>query len=115
MGKGNRRDREYDLNDKLKFENDKLKRELKTIRKQLERYINAEEKGLIENGMIVPSQKRKNEEQQEQILANRWLCHDCGIGTLKLVIFGNRYMRCCDNCGKHTKSQPLHNKIEEVE
>jgi ribosomal protein L37AE/L43A len=104
MGKhshSNRGGKEYDLIDRLKHENQKLKRELKTARKMLDRYLVAEEKGLIEEGVIVPSQKREKEAE----LVEQWTCYECGKGVLRLIRIGNRYFRKCSHCDKHTKSQ----------
>jgi hypothetical protein len=112
MGKsGKYTDKELDLLDKLKHENEKLKRELKTTRKQLDRYAVAEEKGLIEKGVVTMGQKRRD----EKALVEKWRCYDCNQGILKLVILGNRYLRICDVCGKRTKSQVWHDKVEGIE
>lgn len=104
MGKnarGHKTDKEYDLLYKLKNENKKLKRDLKAARKLLDRYLVAEEKGLIEENVIVPSKKREKEKE----LREQWACHDCENGVLRLIRVGNRYFRKCDHCGKNTKSQ----------
>jgi hypothetical protein len=96
-----RKNQEYELVDRLKHENARLKRELKRARKALDRYAVAEEKGLIDQGVVVPSKKRQLEKEMKE----RWACHSCETGILRLIILGNRYFRKCDNCAKHTKSQ----------
>ncbi|NVM34018.1 MAG: hypothetical protein HWN81_00380 [Candidatus Lokiarchaeota archaeon] len=101
MARGNYTDKEFDLLDRLKKENKRLKRDLKATRKMLDRYSVAEEKGLIDEGAIMPSKKR----QKEKELQEKWKCHDCEKGVLELIIIGNRYFRKCNNCDKHTKSQ----------
>jgi len=96
-----RKDKEFDLLDRLKKENQILKRDLKSARKMLDRYLVAEDKGLIQEDIICPSKKR----QKEQELKEQWRCYTCNIGVLRLIRAGNRYFRKCDNCGKNTKSQ----------
>lgn len=110
MSKTYKRDQDYDLTDKLKRENKKLKREIKQLRKLLDRFEVSEEKGLIEEGVILPSKKR----QKEQELKKRWTCHQCSKGILRLIIVGNRYFRKCDNCDKHTKSQIWDDSVEGI-
>ena len=94
-------DKELALVDKLKHQNKKLKRELKVARKMLDRYNVAEEKGLIDEDVIVPGKKRN----KEQELKDLWRCYECEVGVLKRINIGNSYFRICDKCGKHTKPQ----------
>ena len=111
MSRGRYTDQEFDLLERLKHENKKLKRELKAARKMLDRYQVAEQAGLIEDDVILPSKKR----QREQKLKELWSCHekDCG-GVLELVLIGNRYLRICNGCGKHTKTQALEDRDVEA-
>lgn len=111
MGKGIKTDKEFNIADRLKHENRKLKRSLKAARKLLDRYAIAEEKGLIDEGAIVPSKKR----QKEQELTEQWTCYKCEIGVLKITKFGNRYFRKCTNCDRHTKSQVWDPSVEGIE
>jgi len=104
----NKQNKEIDPINKLKQENKRLKRELKSARKLLDRYLVAEEKGLIEEDIIVPSKKR----QKEKELIEQWKCYSCDVGVLRLIRAGNRYFRKCDNCGKNTKSQLWDSKTE---
>ena len=109
-------DKEFDLENRLKHENKKLKRELKAARKLLDRYRMAEEKGLIDEGAIVPSKKRNKEKE----LQEQWACFTCGQGVLRLkrILTGTpqeRYYRLCDGCGKQTKVQLWHEGVEGIE
>ena len=110
MSKSKYTEKEIDLLDKLKHENRKLKRELKVARKMLDRYGVAEEKGLIDERVIMPSKKRHKEKE----LSDKWRCHDCEIGVLELIIIGNRYFRKCNHCDKHTKSQLWEDAVKGV-
>lgn len=110
MGKSFKTDKEIEQIDRLKYENKKLKRSLKQLRKLLDRYEVAEEKGLIDEGTIIPSKKR----QKEQELLERWKCYSCERGVLRLIIVGNRYFRKCDSCGKNTKSQVWGDSVEGI-
>lgn len=105
-----RASREHDQLERLKNENRKLKRELKTARKLLDRYCVAEEKGLIEEDVILPSKKRLKEDE----LLKRWECYECHEGVLELIIIGNRYFRKCNHCGKNTKTQIWDETVEGV-
>ena len=100
-------DKELDLLDKLKHENKKLKRELKAARKTLDRYIVAEKIGLFDGEKVIPSKKRK----EVTSIYERWSCHDCGKGCLEIILIGNRYIRQCNECGKRTKSQIIHDEL----
>ena len=111
MGKNPRTDKEFDLLDKLKHENAHLKRELKRARKMLDRYDVAEESGLIDENVIVPSRKRKKEAE----LIKLWKCYACEIGVLKIMRIGNRYLRICTNCDKRTKSQIWDDSVKGIE
>jgi hypothetical protein len=78
----------------------------------LDRYQVAEEKGLIsDDGVIMQSKKRI----EENDLVEKWQCYDCTDGILRLVIFGNRYVRICDCCGKRTKSQIWDENVKGVQ
>lgn len=101
-------DKELELVDKLKHENKKLKREIKAVRKMLDRYLVAEDKGLIDEGIITPGKKR----QKEKEIKEHWKCHDCENGYLFIIQVGNRYFRKCNGCGKHTRSQIWDDKVE---
>ena len=103
-------DKEYDTIDRLKHENRKLKRALKQTRKLLDRYCVAEDKGLIDGDVIVPSKKR----QKEKELQEKWKCYECEHGVLELIIIGNRYFRKCNQCGKNTKTQVWDESVEGV-
>lgn len=107
MGKGFRSDKEYDLLDKLKYENQKLKRELKAARKLLDRYQVAEQCGLFDGEKILPSKKRVKEAN----IYEQWKCHDCGEGTMCLILLGNYYLRKCDRCDKRTQKQTIHKEL----
>ena len=110
MGKTYKRDQDFDIIDKLKHENAKLKRDLKQVRKLLDRYSIAEEKGLIDENAIAPSKKR----QKERELKEKWQCYTCESGVLRIVMIGNRYFRKCDHCGKNTKSQVWDTSVKGV-
>lgn len=108
MAKNNNYDKELELIDKLKYENKKLKRALKASRKMLDRYNVAEEKGLIDEDIIVPGKKR----QKEKELKEQWKCHDCENGYLYIIHIGNRYFRKCNGCSKNTRSQIWNDTIK---
>jgi hypothetical protein len=103
-------DREGDQLDKLKHENRRLKRELKAVRKMLDRYCVAEQKGLIEKNVIQKSRKREKKEE----LVERWKCYSCEDGVLELIIIGNRYFINGTNCTKHTKTQVFDDSVEGI-
>ena len=77
----------------------------------LDRYDVAEQSGLIDENIIVPSKKR----QKETELKKLWTCFECQKGVLKIVRIGNRYLRKCTNCEKHTKSQIWDDSVEGIE
>lgn len=103
--------KEHSLLNRRKYENRKLKRELKKVRKRLDRYLIAEDKGLIDENIIVPGKKR----QKEKELREYWACYTKGCkGVLELKRLGeNRYFRVCTHCGKHTKTQPWNDSVKE--
>ena len=111
MGKSKYTDREFDQIDKQKKQIKHLKRDLKRARKNLDRYAVAEEKGLIDEGVIIPGKKR----QKAIELIEQWKCYECKHGVLKLIRIGNRYFRKCTNCDKHTKSQIWDTSVKGVE
>ena len=104
------KDKELDINDKLKYEVKKLKRDLKAARKMLDRYLVAEKTGLFDGEKVIPSKKRG----EEKGIYEQWKCFSCETGTLELVIFGRFYLRKCGNCGKMTKRQDLNEKVNGV-
>lgn len=109
MGRGFKTDKELDLVDRLKRENKRLKNDIKYLRKMLDRYEVAYEKGLVsEDGIIIRSKKR----QRESDLKKRWKCYKCENGHLELIFLGSRYYRQCNRCDNHTRSQPWNSKVE---
>jgi hypothetical protein len=110
MGKNkfNNEDRKY--LEMLKEENKRLKNDLKAVRRMLQQYNEAQEKGLYKDNEIVQSKKRI----KEQELIEKWRCFDCKVGILELIIIGNRYIRKCNNCDRRTKSQIYKEGIEGV-
>lgn len=121
MGKGKHRrgTKEIGQLDRLKHENAKLKKELAQLRRQLDRIDFSRFQNLKE---LVDKNDRVAEKELEEAkilkLKEKWRCFDCGKGVLKLITYANPageyYYRCCDLCGKRTKSQRYTDEIEGV-
>lgn len=101
----------------LKKENEKLKKQVAQLRKQLarldiDRYSNL--KDLLEDHYEQEDMKVALGEKAKQ----KWKCHECPEGTLKLVIItrkdGAFYFRKCSSCSKRTKTQRYHENVEGV-
>lgn len=119
MQRRNFNKKEQDLIQKLKRENELLKKKISKLRKQiaridLDRYNNL--KDLLEKCDEEGREERLRQEQQRHI--EKWLCHKCENGLLKLVIItrkdGTFYFRKCNNCPNRTGTQKYHSKVEGI-
>ena len=113
----NHGDKELSQLQTLKKENEKLKKQVAQLRKQLarldiDRYSNL--KDLLEDHYEQEDMKVALGEKAKQ----KWKCHECPEGTLKLVIItrkdGAFYFRKCSSCSKRTKTQRYHENVEGV-
>lgn len=116
MGKSRNYDKEAELIDRLKHENAKLKRELAKIRRQMDR-LNLDHDRYRTLRELV--HKQTQEERQSKKMKDKWICFECGKGTMKLQLFprrdGNFYFRRCttEGCGHTTKLQKHTPDVEE--
>lgn len=107
MRRKHSKDREFDQNQRLKYENQKLKRQISSLRKQLaridiSRYEHIQDMLQEYDEQEVQDRIAKEKEQLKQ----KWKCWDCTEGYLKLIILdrrdGLKYFRKCNNCKKQT-------------
>lgn len=108
MGKPKRSSRDYDILDKMKYENAKLKRENARLRRLLDR-VDIDKYSHLRDFV-------KKQHQEEKALTNiqthakllkKWSCFSCGAGVLKPYMIerrdGLKYYRACTVCSKRTK------------
>ena len=116
MGRRNA-DKELDQLQRLKYENQKLKKENSRLRKLIQR-------GQADQDLLQELIEKQNEEveleQQEKMLKNKWRCHKCSEGVLKIHILkrldGIFYWRRCSNpnCDHKTKLQRYTKDVEGI-
>lgn len=120
MSKGRRdRTKEYDQVQKLKSENKLLKRQIARLRKQLDRIDVEHFQNLKE---IVKKQRKEDldlyKEEEHKSLEEKWKCHKCDDGVLRIVIIDRRngvfYFRRCPSCGNRTKVKPYTEDVKGV-
>jgi hypothetical protein len=102
---------------KLKYENQKLKKENSRLRKLLQR-------GQYDQELLQELIQKQNEEveleKQEKLLENKWRCHKCNEGVMKIHIIkrldGVFYWRICsnNNCDNKTKLQRYSENVEGI-
>jgi hypothetical protein len=116
MGRRNA-DKELDQLQRLKYENQKLKKENSRLRKLIQR--GQADQDLLQE--LIEKQNAEVElEQQEKVLKNKWGCHECNEGVLKIHIMkrldGVFYWRLCSNpnCGHKTKLQRYTKDVEGI-
>lgn len=116
MGKSRNYDKESKLIDQLKHENAKLKRENAKIRRQIDR-LNLDHDRYRTLRELV--HKQTQEERRKAKAKKDWTCHECGRGTMKLILMprrdGNFYFRACDmeGCGHRTVLKKYTEDVEE--
>ena len=111
--------KEFDELQRLKYENKKLKKQISQLRKQLakidvDRYQNLKE--------LVEAQQKEDKELEEKIkrekLKEKWKCYECKEGYLRLMIFhrpdGDFYYRRCTRCGHKTKLQRYNKDVDGI-
>jgi hypothetical protein len=116
MGRKNL-DKELDQLQKLKYENQKLKKENSRLRKLIQRG-QADQELLSE---LMQKQAKEDElENQEKLLEDKWRCHKCNEGVMKIHsikrLDGVFYWRICsnNNCGNKTKLQRYSENVEGI-
>ena len=112
-------DKEFDLLQRLKYDNEKLKRQNKTLRKQLQRvdidrYENL--KNIIHKHCAEDLEEELKSEHKK--LMKQWECRECEEGFLKLYTISRRdgvfYYRKCTECSNRTPTKPYTDKIEGI-
>lgn len=112
---------------RLESDKRKLLSEIKTLEKAFEnniRFLRGKTKDLSVEELIDASNKEMSlkdiedsKKQTIESLTDKWRCHQCETGVLKLLIFSNRagkfYFRICSNekCRKRTKVQPYTDEV----
>lgn len=108
---------DFSYEERLQKENENLKKENKRLKKEL-----SKAKGLIDrvgtpDKMAAIDDLLRRQRKQERAIRNKesqtsedkWLCHDCGRGHLRIFIFNRQdgvfYYRTCDFCNKKTPMQ----------
>lgn len=110
-------DKEYSDLQKLKQENKNLKKKLSTLRKQLAR-IDIDQHDNIKDLIDKYAEEEIIQRKEDEIkrLEEKWKCHQCQTGHLKLIILERRdnvfYFRKCDNCSKRTPTKKWEEGIE---
>jgi hypothetical protein len=109
--------KEQDDLQRLKRENEKLKKHVSSLRKQLaridiDRYENIQDLIHKYDKQEVEETLEKNKKIQE----DKWKCHKCQDGTLRLKIIdrsdGMFYYRKCDNCPNRTVLKKWNENVE---
>lgn len=58
-------------------------------------------------------------EKNREALREKWTCHECNEGYLKIIIFnrhdGKHYFRSCTNCENRTRTKVFTEDVEGVE
>lgn len=115
---------------RLTSDKQKLLSELATIESAFERnlkFLKGVTKDLTVEELIDAAKKDLNLKQAQLAveeargeLEEKWKCHTCSIGVLKLLIFNNRegthYFRKCSNqkCTNRTKTKPYTQQVEGI-
>lgn len=100
--------KEWDEVQKLKKDNQKLRRENQKLRKVIKN-VDFERYSFVQDllSSFDYDKKQSTRKEIQQNLEEKWKCHECGEGVLRLVILfkvGEEfYFRKCDCCGKRTK------------
>ena len=113
-------------------EMDRLKSELKTLEKAFEanvKFLRGKTAKLDLQELLNGARKEqslKEIETEKEVtfkeLEDRWKCHSCGTGVMKLIVFGQangtkKYIRACSNKGKcqnRTEPQEWHESVEGI-
>jgi hypothetical protein len=106
MGKS-RRLKEWDEVQKLKEEVKKLRRENSKLRKVVSN-VDMERYSFVQDLLVSLDYEENNQlKKVEKSLEQKWKCHDCTTGLLRLIILFKAgeefYFRKCDCCNKRTK------------
>lgn len=124
MGKGRQRggktDKEYDEIQKLKSENKRLKLQVSKLRKvaaNIDRHHYTFVQDLLDSEDMQEDTKAA-EVQIQRKMEDKWGCHLCGKGVMRLVILHRAgepyYIRKCDHCDNKTKLKKYTDDIEGV-
>lgn len=115
MGKTKRGEKEFSKEKQLIHENQKLKRTIATLRKQLAR-LDIDRYSQVREMIEEHYQDDKAKEGQDILdnLKKQWLCKECNVGHLEIVLFNKIsdtfYFRKCSSCENRTKSQRYDSK-----
>jgi hypothetical protein len=111
LGKNTRGEKEYTRLQEVIHENKKLKREVAHLRRQLAR-LDLDRLSYVHEVVQEHYADEEIEKNSTKMLANlkkTWLCKECGIGFLEIVLYNKIgevwYFRQCSNCDHRTKSQ----------
>lgn len=113
-------------------EMDKLKSELATLEKAFEanvKFLRGKTAKLDLQELLNGAKKEQSlkEIETEKVdtfkeLEDRWRCHKCSVGILKLIVFGQangtkKYIRVCSNkgiCQNRTEAQDWHEEVDGI-
>jgi len=118
-------------NRRLKSENDKLKSEIRMYQAAFEKniqFLKGKTKDLTLEELIEGAKKEQNlgqiEKQKEMSfkeMEDKWKCHVCKKGIMKLIVYtrhdGRWYLRSCGNkpsCSNRTNAQPFHDGVDGI-
>lgn len=111
--------KEWDEIQRLKNENKKLRRENSKLRKVVSN-VDMERYSFVQDLLTSLDYDKYDQDlkQVEKSLANKWKCHDCDTGMLKLVILFKAgeeyYFRKCSECSKRTKLKKYTKDVEGI-
>lgn len=122
--KTKRGEREYDMLDRMKYENEKLKKEVSALRKQvksLRKMVTKSDIGRHQDFQEFIQYKRQERKIEKSKQASKQphkrQCYDCGKGRLEMKTMKRRdglfYWRACNLCGKTTLMKPWKEGVEE--
>ncbi len=109
---------------------EKLKSELKTYEAAFQKniqFLKGKTKDLSLQELLDGAKKENNlkeiEDNKEikfKELEEKWKCHKCNIGVMKLIVYnrhdGKWYLRKCNQnkCENRTDAKPFHDKVEGI-
>lgn len=109
---------------------EKLKSELKTYEAAFQKniqFLKGKTKDLSLQELLDGAKKERNLKEIEvdkeikfKELEEKWKCHKCGIGVMKLIVYnrpdGKWYLRKCNQgkCENRTDAKPFHDQVEGI-
>ena len=103
----------------LRRENAKLKKQISKLRRVITK-IDLDQHAFVKDLLV--SQENEDGKHEEITTRlekeNKWLCHDCEKGVLRIIVVNRRdgtfYFRKCDCCSKRTKMKKFTEEVEGV-